>query len=285
MDGRLGPAGLGHSKPPLLDVLMCVHCRGRLTGFSEGLSCFGCGTTYPSMRGVPILTLTPDQVEVLPSGDHGGHRVPPDICNRLAALDGYWLNLGAGETDVAVENCIEVESQVFRNTTVVADSVRLPFIDESISAVVSFNLLEHLAEPGLATAEVYRVLVPGGEVLIRTAFLQPVHAHNSHYYNPTDSGVRHWFERFDIEACSVPVNQTALFSLARLASELLRVSEGLGKEATGCLERSTLLEWSVLWREPERRAGLLWELMRRLPEDAQRRMAAGFELRARKPLR
>jgi SAM-dependent methyltransferase len=282
MDRRPVPARLGPSRPPLLDVLMCVYCRGRLTSFGDGLSCFGCGTTYPATRGVPVLTLNQHQPEVR-SDDHGGHQIPPDLRDRLAALDGYWLNLGAGATEMTVPNCIEVEYQVFRNTTVVADPARLPFIDECVSAVVSFNTLEHLAEPGLAAAEIYRVLAPGGEVVIQTAFLPPLRANRSHCYNATETGIRHWFKRFDIEACSVPANFNPLFSLAWLASELLRLSPELGEDALGYLERSTLFEWSALWREPERRAGPLWELMQRLPDDAQRRMAAGFELRARKP--
>jgi SAM-dependent methyltransferase len=238
--------------------------------------------TYPVTRGVPILRLTSHPPEVR-ADEHDGHQIPPDLRDRLATLDGYWVNLGAGATGMTVPNCIEVEDHVFPNTTVVADPARLPFVDECVSAVVSFHTLDRLAEPGLAADEIYRVLAPGGEVVIRTAFLQPFHASRPPYYNATETGVRHWFKRFDIEACSVPASFNPLFSLAWLASELLRLSPELGQDVVACLERSTLAEWSTLWREPEKRAGPLWELMQLLPDDAQRRMAAGFELRARKP--
>lgn len=44
----------------------------------------------------------------------------------------------------------------------VADAHRLPFCDESFSAVVMFDILEHLQTPGHAIGEAQRVLRPGG---------------------------------------------------------------------------------------------------------------------------
>jgi len=44
----------------------------------------------------------------------------------------------------------------------VADVHQLPFKKESFSGVVSFHVWEHLKDPKKATAEVYRVLKPGG---------------------------------------------------------------------------------------------------------------------------
>jgi len=43
---------------------------------------------------------------------------------------------------------------------------RLPFEDGGFDAVVLDNVLEHLAEPGPLLAEIRRVLVPGGRLLV-----------------------------------------------------------------------------------------------------------------------
>ena len=268
----------------MLDLLMCVHCRGRLSAFHDGLSCFGCGALYRTIRGVPVLTPTPHAPEVR-LDEAIARPISPTLRERLVALDGYWLNLGAGATEGPLPNCIELDTHVFRNTTVVADATRLPLTDECVSAVVSLGALDQLAEPELAAAEIYRVLVPGGEVVIHTAFLQPIHADRPHYYNATDAGVHHWFRRFELKTCTVPPESHPVFSFARLASELLRLSARLGEDAVRRLEGSTLGEWDALWRDPTKRRGPLWDLMGRLPRGAQRPMAAGFEFRGRKPAR
>jgi SAM-dependent methyltransferase len=44
----------------------------------------------------------------------------------------------------------------------VGDAYDLPFVNSRFTAVVTFDLLEHLAEPSRAIAEAWRVLEPGG---------------------------------------------------------------------------------------------------------------------------
>ena len=48
----------------------------------------------------------------------------------------------------------------------VADARRLPFADASFDVVLSAHMLEHLADPGLALAEMRRVLRPGGRIVL-----------------------------------------------------------------------------------------------------------------------
>ena len=265
--------------PSLLEILMCPRCRGRLASSGTEVSCTVCAGVYPVVDGVPVLTPEPHSVDVRP--DHVSNEMPEDLVDRLAGLDGYWLHLGAGATKRAVANCVEVEWHVFANTTVVADSSRLPFVDASFNAALSFNTFEHLPEPVASAAELYRVLVPGGRLYIRTAFMQPLHADPSHYFNTTEAGVRHWFREFDIDVCDVPWSFNPVFSLGWLASDLLHLAGGLGQDAVRQLERSTLAEWSVFWRQPERRSGPLWDLMHASP--GGRQAPAGRRLRAARP--
>lgn len=273
----------GGNRPPLVEILMCPRCRGQLASSGRDLSCVACGGTYPLVDGVPVLTPEPHAPQTR-SAEPVRHQLSSDLLDRLAALEGYWLNLGAGATERPVANCIEVEHHVFRHTTVVADGACLPFVDGSVAAAVSFNAFEHLREPAAAAREVCRVLAPGGEVIVRSTFSHPLHEGEDRYYSATEAGLRHWFRELEITACDVPRNMAPAHALAWLASELLSAAGGAGKDAARTLAGSRLEEWAGLWRDANRSAGPLWEAMRRLPASAQRRLAAGFELQARKPL-
>lgn len=54
---------------------------------------------------------------------------------------------------------------------VAADATALPFADGSVAMVVSFDVLQHVAEAEVALAEVCRVLAPGGLALLTYPFL------------------------------------------------------------------------------------------------------------------
>jgi SAM-dependent methyltransferase len=200
-------------------------------------------------------------------------------------FDGWILNIGAGGTRVKLENCVEMEYSVFRHTDVVADAHQLPFADASFDAVVSFNTFEHLYDPERAAAEVFRVLKPGGRLVVQTAFLQPLHEPPHHYCNVTEYGMRRWFRGFDIAAVTVSENFQPAHVIAWLASELLQAVESAhGTAARRRLAASTLDFWRSSWEDAGGREHALWELVGRLPQDVQKRFSAGFQLEARKPV-
>ena len=60
-----------------------------------------------------------------------------------------------------------------------ADACSLPVADASVDAVVSANLLEHIADDGLALSEIARVLKPGG----RAAVVVPAGPRTYDYYD------------------------------------------------------------------------------------------------------
>jgi SAM-dependent methyltransferase len=104
---------------------------------------------------------------------------------RLPELSGTVLDLGCGirpfEADILrhADRYIGVDwSQTLHalKADVVADLNRaLPFGDGSVHNVVSFEVLEHLCEPGTMLAEAARVLKPGGGLTLSVPFQWWIH--------------------------------------------------------------------------------------------------------------
>lgn len=267
----------------LLDLLACPRCGGHPLQLNEGgVTCPQCGHSYEMLDGVPVLR--DGAVELMPAQHISNPFEHHDLLGWLATLDGYSLNLGAGATDYVIPTSVELEYNVFRNTDVAADAHHLPFRDAVFDAVVSFNTFEHLYDPPAAAHEALRVLKPGGRLLVQSAFVQPLHEEPYHFYNATEHGLRRWFSGFDISRCSVPENGMPTLALGWLSTEILHaVRTNLGPDVSAALASTTLQEWAQLWGSREDRRGFIWEVIKRLPEETQKRFAMTLELEATKP--
>ena len=67
----------------------------------------------------------------------------------------------------------------------------LPFRDQTFDLIILSDVLEHLASPEHALAEVCRVAVPGARVLLNVPFLYGIHEAPHDYYRYTEFGLRH----------------------------------------------------------------------------------------------
>lgn len=260
-----------------LDLLACPLCRGRLLLGDAALRCASCGAHHRLHDGVPVLV--PGHEPRTMAADHASFQLPRELLDDLAPLD-HWLHVGAGASAARIENCIELELNVFRHTDLIGDITRLPFRSRSLDAVVAFNVFEHVRDPWQAAREIHRVLVPGGLVVIQSAFLQPVHADPDHYFAATDHGLGEWFAEFVDRDVRVSGNFSPMFALSWFASELMGAADRAGFGDT--LRSVTLEDCARFWREPDQRDGEVWHAVHALPAHEQRRLAAGFELRARR---
>jgi SAM-dependent methyltransferase len=64
---------------------------------------------------------------------------------------------------------------------IVGDIHDIPLESESVDAIFCIAVLEHVRNPLKAMEEMYRVLKPGGKILIYVPFLYYYHAHEGYY--------------------------------------------------------------------------------------------------------
>lgn len=105
--------------------------------------------------------------------------------DRYLAKDITMLNLDVDPTKPGVD--------------VVADAHALPFEDASFDIVYSIAVLEHVKKPWVVADEIWRVLRPGGHVVLELPFLNVIHDEHD-YFRFTDKGIRSLFDadRFDV---------------------------------------------------------------------------------------
>lgn len=208
---------------PLLELLACPACgEARLVEEPAGLACGACRATFPVVRGVPIFLDRPgdyvDRVaQTARTNPYTGASL--EIIRRRAA--GVVLDLGAGhpKDEEIFPNVLRQEVIHFASTHVVSTTPRLPFRDDVFDAIVCEAVFEHVADPWTAAEEMYRVLKPGGEIRVDSAFLQPFHGDPSHYFNMTVPGIERVFRRFTKLRSGVDVHQRPSFAIRMLLGQ------------------------------------------------------------------
>ena len=197
---------------------------------------------------IPIVDGAPNLLtfEVSARSDHLSHSPPSVVDDLIGETDGLVLNLSAGGTARKASNVVELEWGLFRHTDISADAHDLPFRDGVFDGVVCLNSFEHYHSPSVVTSEIHRVLKPGGWVYVLTAFLQPMHMHPHHYFNVTTSGLKKWFEAWDIERCGATEYHNVVLALQWIANSALWAFETTG--ATVDLKDITLDDLRKGWQ-------------------------------------
>jgi SAM-dependent methyltransferase len=127
-------------------------------------------------------------------------RVTLDRFIEAHASDRRTLDIGAQNGPYAAHFPRRVALDVERGigVQVIGDAQALGIRDASFDVVLCTEVLEHLPEPQRAIDEMFRVLVPGGQLLLTTRFLFPIHDAPNDYFRFTKYGLRHLLRRFEI---------------------------------------------------------------------------------------
>jgi SAM-dependent methyltransferase len=117
--------------------------------------------------------------------------------------DSRVLDAGAGEAPYrelfshcayATQDWSESVHPEARRADYVADLAALPIEDARFDFVVCTEVLEHVAEPASALAEIARVLRPGGGLLVTVPFVMELHEEPHDHWRYTSHGLRRLIE-------------------------------------------------------------------------------------------
>lgn len=126
------------------------------------------------------------------------YRTKESIAAAAAVLDvpegALALSIGGGPKRASAR-FLNLNIEKFDDVDVVGDAHALPYEANTVDAVFSEAVFEHLHDPALAAREMFRVMKPGAKAFVSTPFLQGYHAHPNHYQNFTLAGHRLLFER------------------------------------------------------------------------------------------
>lgn len=128
-------------------------------------------------------------------------RVTLDRFVQAHGSSGRTLDIGAQNGPYAAffPNRVALDIQRGMGVQIIGDAQAIGLADAVFDVVLCTEVLEHLPEPQSAVDEMFRVLRPGGTLLLTTRFLFPIHDAPRDYFRFTKYGLRHLLRRFEIE--------------------------------------------------------------------------------------
>ena len=149
-----------------------------------------------------VITRAWRSEDTLPSSQDANRVLPvfPAVIDlmKAAPVDGLILDCGSGDRVLADPRYIGLDFEQYQLPSVYGDVMKLPFKDSTFDLVFSQAVLEHVPNPFRAVEEMRRVAKPGGTIWAGMAFMQPVHAVPSHYFNATVWGIEELFRNLDV---------------------------------------------------------------------------------------
>lgn len=136
-------------------------------------------------------------------------------------LDGSILDLG-GDTRSEYQSLFQGNFEI-KTVNLTKDSgahiihdlekIPIPVSSESYDGVLLINVLEHIYHAEQLVRETYRVVRPGGIIVIAVPFLFPVHPSPRDYWRFTDEALRTMLSEIGFEHIAINSLGTGIFSV------------------------------------------------------------------------
>lgn len=251
-----------------LEIAVCPLCRGSLTELEQHVACDSCGTQFPVENGIPVLLTAAVEGEegwdtgarglipprLLPLALRYRHFLRPALTRKygtagqIAGFAGSFpagavvVNIGAGEKDYGTVN---VDIAPNPGIHVCGAAEQLPIRTESCDGYILQAVLEHVENAERTLDEAFRVLRPGGRILVEIPFMQGFHAGPQDHRRYSEYGLRTKLEQhgFAVRASGVAVGPGS--AMAWLSAEFLALLVS-GRSAKGYRLARLVTSWIAL---------------------------------------
>lgn len=196
----------------LLEYLICPQCRASLKNGEGVLVCEGCGCSYRVRDGIPDMVERLDDAsgfdylghyaadaemfdyfeESVGATAHSERRLREVITSFVPKGTKTILDVGCGSAWVAKiflpkgVSIISLDASVTNpykalnlypsphHVGIAADAFHLPFRDDSIECIIAAEIIEHVQDPTAFVKELFRILAPGGKLIISTPYKEVI---------------------------------------------------------------------------------------------------------------
>jgi len=176
--------------------------------------------------------------------------------------------------DATVYHGLEIDqgrNRLNSNVTHFYDGRTFPFYDNAYDFIICSQVLEHAFEPDLLLSEIYRVLEPGGSLLLTIPFFWPEHEQPYDSQRFTSFGLIRRLEKLGFHSITVFKTNPGLSCLVQLAIEW---AESHGRRFHGRLAS----HWRLAMALPYTIMNLIGFLYRSLPQVNRNRSKAELYL-------
>lgn len=154
--------------------------------------------------------------------------LPGAVVGRFLARNrdsfrGELLDNGCGNAPYAdwytplVDRVVKLDAAPIPSVDVVAFADALPFADGSFDTILATEVLEHVTDAERAVADAYRVLRPGGHLVVTVPYMYPTHEAPYDFRRFTHFGLRDLLERHGFEVLSLDAKGGPILMLAHFA--------------------------------------------------------------------
>lgn len=189
------------------------------------------------------------------------------------------LDLGSAKSPYSkwFPNRVTLDADPKSGADIIADAQDIPLLNNSQDFILCTEMLEHVKSPEKVIQEIYRILKPGGTIVLTTRFVYGLHETPNDYFRFTRYGLVSLFKNFDL--ILIKEDSVNFETIAVLLQRLTYQSDFFGGKVTKIL-------FAIIWNFIPFLNFLIKKQYGNITKESfeSNILSAGYLIEARKPI-